>query len=204
MIQHQTRRATRGRVSGKERFHQVSLLTALELLSGSRLIVRSSEAGAHVPSVRGVLRFMSREAVIILEDDNDHAELFQIALEEARPNALFRRESHTREFLQACRELVDQHRIVAFLDLKVGGESGRAALIEMRNDTSLSEVPAIILSSSERLTDIESCMAAGANGFMTKSFSFAQFVSEIESAVSYWFDDIPPVPDQPHSGLHRQ
>lgn len=126
--------------------------------------------------------------MVLLEDDADHATIFDAALQEARPGVVFYHESRVTGFLKKCRELHASHRVLAFVDLKLAGESGDEAVREARGEQGLSEVPMIMLSSSRSDLDIAVSLRAGANAFMNKPFSFDAFVDTLRTASVFWFD----------------
>ncbi|MEM7623109.1 MAG: response regulator, partial [Planctomycetota bacterium] len=114
--------------------------------------------------------------------------LFQAAIAEARPGVRLECVSTVSACLERCRSLRRDHRVVAFVDMKLVGETGNDAIRGIRADQRVAQVPIVMLSSSRRDDDISSALMCGANAFMTKPFSFGTLVDQLRVASAFWFD----------------
>ena len=68
---------------------------------------------------------------------------------------------------------------LVMLDVMMPGRSGIDVLREMREDAALRDVPVIVMSAWQSSQDIDSALAAGANGFLPKPFR----VEELDATV---------------------
>jgi CheY-like chemotaxis protein len=67
------------------------------------------------------------------------------------------------------------------LDLRLPGMSGLDVLVRIKSDRQLRRTPVVILSSSDEPLDIERCLDAGANAFVTKSPNHDEFCASLAS-----------------------
>ena len=122
--------------------------------------------------------------VLIVDDSPDDIELARIAIQstgeqvsvDSAPDARTALES-----MRACKLLPS----VILLDIKMPGMSGLDMLREMRADSRLKDIPVITVTSSPLESDREKAFAAGANGFLHKSFSLNEFSGNLSIALKY-------------------
>lgn len=76
-----------------------------------------------------------------------------------------------------------------FLDLNMPGTDGREVLKRIKSDEKLRMIPVVVLTSSEKESDIEVCYDLGANTFVPKPIGLDDFVVTVESIKSFWFDN---------------
>jgi CheY-like chemotaxis protein len=74
------------------------------------------------------------------------------------------------------------------LDLNLPGTDGLRVLRGIREDEALRAIPVIILSTSSNFREIESCYLAGANSYMVKPSSPAEFVEAIRKLKEFWLE----------------
>jgi CheY-like chemotaxis protein len=72
------------------------------------------------------------------------------------------------------------------LDLNMPRKDGREALLQIRSDPALQNIPIVILSTSEEPKDIEFSMKAGADSFITKPATFDEWVEKMKSLARCW------------------
>jgi CheY-like chemotaxis protein len=72
------------------------------------------------------------------------------------------------------------------LDLNMPRKDGREALLEIRSNPALNKIPVVIFTTSQAKKDIEFCMKAGANSFISKPASFDEWIKIMKSLVSEW------------------
>jgi CheY-like chemotaxis protein len=75
------------------------------------------------------------------------------------------------------------------LDLNMPKKNGREALLEIKSDPGLREIPIVIFTTSNEPEDIELCRKAGACDFFVKPSDFTDF-SRVISGIACNFKDI--------------
>jgi CheY-like chemotaxis protein len=84
---------------------------------------------------------------------------------------------------------------VVFLDLKMPRVDGLEVLDRIRDEPRTSVVPVVVLSSSDRLADVQRSYELGANSFLVKRFDPRSPGTYIAEAARYWLDlNQPPPP----------
>jgi CheY-like chemotaxis protein len=122
--------------------------------------------------------------VLIVDDSPDDIELATIALQSIEDRVFVDSAPDARtalKSLRACKLLPS----VILLDIKMPGMSGFDMLREMRTDSRLKDIPVITVTSSPLESDREKAFAAGANGFLHKSFSMDEFSGNLSIALKY-------------------
>lgn len=104
---------------------------------------------------------------LLIDDDEDDRELFQIALKEVENDVQYMDATGGLEALQMLRTNETLPDFI-FLDLNMPRMSGRECLIEIKNDPRLSSIPVIIFSTSNDPRDVEETKQMGAIEFITK------------------------------------
>lgn len=74
------------------------------------------------------------------------------------------------------------------LDLNLPGTDGLRVLRGIREDPALRAIPVIVLSTSSSGREIEQCYLAGANSYMVKPSSPADFVEVIRRFKEFWLE----------------
>ena len=72
------------------------------------------------------------------------------------------------------------------LDLNLPRLSGREVLSTVKNDPELRQIPVIVLTTSRYEQDIRECYALRANCYVVNSGDIDQFVSFMQSVVTFW------------------
>jgi len=75
---------------------------------------------------------------------------------------------------------------IVFLDLRLPGIDGFEVLSEIRGADHLSQIPVIILTTSESEDDRKRALASGANAYLVKPWDIKTLKEEINSAISKW------------------
>ncbi len=139
----------------------------------------------------------NRTSVVILmaDDDEDDCMLAREALIESRlANALhcvkdgeelmdylYQRGKYTQESTAPRPGLI-------LLDLNMPKKDGREALIQIKSDSNLRQIPVVVLTTSKTEEDIYRSYDLGANSFITKPVTFASLVEVIKTLGKYWFE----------------
>jgi CheY-like chemotaxis protein len=76
---------------------------------------------------------------------------------------------------------------VILLDLKMP-RMDRAALRELRSRPETRHIPVVMVSSSDRQSDVRECYELGANSFVVKQMSSGSPGTYLVDAVRYWLD----------------
>lgn len=74
------------------------------------------------------------------------------------------------------------------LDLKMPRVNGFDVLKWVRAQESLSSLRVVVLTSSERIRDINRAYDLGANSFLTKPLNFIDFTNTIQVMLKYWLE----------------
>ena len=76
---------------------------------------------------------------------------------------------------------------IMLLDLEMPRKDGKEVLADMEQDSELSMVPAIVLTSSEAEQDIIESYQHHANAYMTKPVGYQDFQETVRDIESFWF-----------------
>jgi CheY-like chemotaxis protein len=136
---------------------------------------------------------MNSDVILQIEDDPNDVFLFQHALKRSGISATVRVARDAREaidylthsFDQAKRQEYPLPRLI-LLDLKLPRTSGLEVLEWIRTQPMLKVIPVIVLSSSTQPGDIRGSYLRGANSFLVKPSSSAQFVDLVKLLHAYW------------------
>ena len=74
------------------------------------------------------------------------------------------------------------------LDLNMPRKDGREALVEIKAEPTLKNIPIVILTTSQEEEDISFSMKAAADLFMTKPATFEEWVEMMKSFADRWLD----------------
>jgi CheY-like chemotaxis protein len=72
------------------------------------------------------------------------------------------------------------------LDLKLGRRNGCDFLIRLRTDARLASIPVVIFTTSDDQTDLLSCYANGANGYVVKPGTYDELIHCTGDICRYW------------------
>lgn len=130
--------------------------------------------------------------LLLVEDDRDEVDVALRALQRAGLDVPV---EVTRDGVEALEALgIDENgwdrrppRVV-FLDLKMPRVDGWEVLRRIRQHPRTSDVPVVVLSSSNRREDIERSYALGANSFLLKRFDRRGPGTYIAEAARYWIE----------------
>ncbi|MDB6054257.1 MAG: two-component response regulator [Verrucomicrobiales bacterium] len=73
-----------------------------------------------------------------------------------------------------------------FIDIKMPGMNGLEFLAWLRSQPMLKRIPAVILTSSREMLDIELAYDLGASAYFVKPNSFAEFSALLEQVLNFW------------------
>ena len=72
------------------------------------------------------------------------------------------------------------------LDLNMPKKDGREALVEIKAEPALQNIPIVILTTSRIQRDIDFSMQAGADSFITKPATFDEWIQMMKSLTESW------------------
>ena len=141
---------------------------------------------------------MKREkpiTILIADDDADDRKLIHDALKENRL-------ANDLRFVEDGEELMDYLKRrgkyedssksprpgLVLLDLNMPKKDGREALKEIKGDSSLRDIPIVVLTTSKTEEDIYRTYHLGVNSFITKPVTFDSLVSIMRDLGKYWFE----------------
>lgn len=127
---------------------------------------------------------------LLVEDDDAHAELIQMALEENRvSNTLVR----VGDGVEAMRFLNAEERFISrrlpdviLLDLKLPRMDGLEVLAAIKSDPRLKMLPVVILTTSAAEIDRARAYAHHANSYVVKPLDFNVFHQMVKDLQLYW------------------
>jgi CheY-like chemotaxis protein len=84
------------------------------------------------------------------------------------------------------------------LDLNMPKKDGREALMEIKTDPELREIPVVVLTTSNREEDIFHAYALGASSYIVKPLVFFELVQIVKTLDTYWLETVrlPPCAEQ--------
>lgn len=133
------------------------------------------------------------QAILLVEDSDDDAELTRLAFDEAKvANPLVRVADGEAAIdwllargVYADREAGDLPAIV-LLDLKLAGMTGLEVLTEIRKHEATKRLPVVILTTSTEESDRLSAYDRHANSYVRKPVDHDQFVAAVRQLGLYW------------------
>jgi len=129
---------------------------------------------------------MELRPILLVEDSTDDQELISRALKRANvanPIVIANDGQEALYFLQGVGKPLPA---LVLLDLKLPRINGFEVLAKVRADPRTRNLPVVVLSSSSEMEDINDSYDIGANSYIRKPVSIAQFNEAIAQVVTYW------------------
>ncbi len=127
---------------------------------------------------------------LLVEDDDGHAELINLAMEENRISNTIDRVADGEQALAYLRregEYFDSPRPdVILLDLRVPKLDGHEVLAAIKEDDALRTIPVVVMSTSAAEADKARAYSNNANSYLVKPFDFDKFHQMINDLNFYW------------------
>ena len=145
-----------------------------------------------------VLKHKISSPILIVEDNENDIEAARRAFSKTKiPHDI----SHAWTAEEAIDYLLDPDNAVPsliLLDLNLPGMGGRKALELIRQDKSLTQIPIIVLTTSDHDRDVEMCYALGASSYIKKPVDFEALCQTVRNLVEYWLGTslLPPLREQ--------
>ncbi len=128
--------------------------------------------------------------VLLVEDNDDHAELFRRVLARLNQPVSLTRVSDGHEALEYLRERRTEEAPAApdlvLLDLTLPRIEGHKVLAEIKNDPRLKRLPVVIMSTSNAPIDVRRAYDEHANSYLVKPIDPVLYRNMVEAVVSYW------------------
>ena len=137
-------------------------------------------------------------AILLVEDDPLEVRLLQEALTAIPVRTQLDVVVEGREALAFLRhEASYQHALrpaLILLSLKLPGMNGHQLLAELKRDSALHPIPAIVFTNSQSPQDIALSYELGANSYLLKPFEFTHLVEMMRVITVYWLQVVTPAP----------
>ena len=118
---------------------------------------------------------MEQKTILIVEDEEDAAELFS----EMMRVSGFRVLKTSRSTLALPMMAAEKPDLI-LLDIMMPEISGIDILRQMRHDPALARIPVIVISAKSMPTDIKNSMEAGASTYLTKPVGYLELKEAVE------------------------
>lgn len=128
--------------------------------------------------------------VLLVEDDDDHADLTRLALEEHDPKHRVERVADGAAALdylfQRGRYAGTDRPDLVLLDLNLPRTSGLDVLAAVKEDPERRVIPVVVLTTSDAETDRARAYGHYANSYVVKPVNFGKFQAMIRELGDYW------------------
>jgi len=126
-------------------------------------------------------RALKQKHIILADDDQDHAFLFERILKQVSETHQLTVVHDGPALMQLLQTLTPD---LIFLDLKMPGKGGMECLKQIRTSPSLSHLPVIVYSSSSKMNDIQRSYKQQADLYMVKPFYAEHLKNALEAILS--------------------
>lgn len=132
---------------------------------------------------------MSDPRVVLVEDNDEHAELIEFSLAQSHPNATLERFSDGAQALESLRQRpVDQAPHLVLLDLKLPGISGLELLAALRSAPETRPLCIVMFTTSNSARDRSAALEGQANAFIVKPMDYAALKERLRATFTFWLD----------------
>ncbi len=125
--------------------------------------------------------------ILIAEDDDGHAELIKEGLIESgvcNQIVRFKNGEETCDYLDSKKEekdLTEGSSFLLLLDINMPRVDGVEVLRRIKSDNILSDMPVIMLTTTDDPREVEQCYKLGCNAYVTKPVDFSKFSEMLHS-----------------------
>lgn len=127
---------------------------------------------------------------LLVEDDPNDAELFELSLERNLPNGY--KHHHLRDgeeaivYFNKLRSGNLSYPNLVVLDLKLPKKSGLDVLKELKKKKETRHIPVVIFSCLGGEKEVDSCYRIGGNAYVEKPTDFNEFKKTVQSMINFW------------------
>lgn len=114
--------------------------------------------------------------IILAEDDKDDQDLFVEALTATNVPSEITTVENGEQLISVLKDEDEPKPDLIFIDINMPVKGGKEALAEIKSDSELKDIPAVMLSTSNHPGDIEDTFNKGADLYIQKPNSFAGFI----------------------------
>lgn len=132
--------------------------------------------------------------VLLIEDDAADAMLVEEALVERGMTRTVNRVEDGVAALEYLRDTTNPRPDLIVLDLNMPRMSGRELLAILKDDSDLSAIPVVVLTTSGAPDDIQSAYSQHANAYVTKPVNLDDFIESVHSIDAFFLDTAQPLP----------
>jgi DNA-binding response OmpR family regulator len=135
---------------------------------------------------------MSAEAVpliLMVDDSEEDYEALARALARVAPDCDLMRFAQGRDLFEHTLIKVP---LVVLLDLNLPEENGLRVLHRLRSHATWRVIPVVIYSGSKRAEDVAAAYAAGAAGYLLKSFDPTELLPQVQALWMWWAETVEP------------
>jgi DNA-binding response OmpR family regulator len=119
-----------------------------------------------------------RQTILIVDDEPNLRNLVHATIDSPVYQVIEARDGE-----EAWTLIKERKPALVLLDLKMPGRSGLEVLTAIRADPELRGIQVMVLTSSDRQSDIDKGILAGADYYLTKPFSPADLVARVSEAI---------------------
>ncbi|NER51185.1 MAG: response regulator [Symploca sp. SIO1A3] len=76
------------------------------------------------------------------------------------------------------------------LDLNLPGTDGREVIAQLKQNSSLKQIPIIVFTTSSNPQDVEFCYQHGANSYVLKPIDTKSFADSVKGLLAYWLETV--------------
>lgn len=128
----------------------------------------------------------SRPRILIVEDNPGDVFLFEECLRESKADVDLAVANEVEEGIRLLDPARGSIPSLALIDLHLPRRDGKYLLTFLRDQPHLKGMPAVVLSSSQRATDRETCLGLGAREVLTKPSDWKGYATLVAQLSHYW------------------
>ena len=121
--------------------------------------------------------------ILLIDDDEDEAEILQTAITEIDRSTLFNYISNCAEALKLLKQKEMPVPNIIFLDISIPQMNGLDCLQEIKRLDHLKNIPVIIYSNSGATRDVNEAMTRGAQVFWKKHNVYLELVKQLKELI---------------------